>query len=333
MSYNGLEIDMVSLGDADSLLVTKWSDDKPSRILIDAGDHSDTPKVVAHLEELNVKQLDHVICSHSDKDHAGGMVEFIVNTDIRIDSFWMHLPWEHIDIREVRASLEKSVMKTVIASLDTAKALYDAAIDRGLDPKEPFMGATIGFLEVLGPEKVFYSERLNDYRDAEKLTTMFRNKYAEAFNPADIIVNERNMKVATAAVKLGQPPTDSENETSTVLRTRFDGKSVLFTGDAGVRALSNVREAFPDVAGCKWMQIPHHGSSRNVTDELIAFFAPELAFVSAVGNEKHPRQEVVDAFKSMETKVYSTHYPVPRNLRQPFGNVPPREDRIPAVPL
>jgi len=329
VSYNGIEIDMVSLGDADSLLVTEWSDDKPCRILIDGGNFGDTPKVTAHLKEWNVTKLEHVICSHSDRDHAGGLIDFVDNADFEIGTFWMHLPWNHVNVAETKACLKKFAMKTAMASLDTARTLYEAAIRRGLDLKEPFTGAKIGFLEVLGPDEGFYAEKLEDYRDVEKLAAMSRNKYAEAFNldSVKIIGPARNSKYVEAnskPIKLGQPPTDSENETSTILRAMFDGKALIFTGDAGVQALSRVKAAFPDVAGCKWIQVPHHGSSRNVTDELIAFFASEVAFISAVGNKQHPRQEVVDAFKVGGTTVFSTHYPFPGALYQPLGNVPKR---------
>lgn len=42
MSNDGLEIDLLNLGDADSILVTNWFNDNPTRILIDGGNSSHT---------------------------------------------------------------------------------------------------------------------------------------------------------------------------------------------------------------------------------------------------------------------------------------------------
>jgi hypothetical protein len=81
------------------------------------------------------------------------------------------------------------------------------------------------------------------------------------------------------------------------------------------------------------MQIPHHGSRRNVTKNLIDLFAPSTAFVSAEGSKKHPRRAVVNAFKDAGAKVYSTHYPTPIHLRQYVGTVPTRDGYEPVTAL
>jgi beta-lactamase superfamily II metal-dependent hydrolase len=83
------------------------------------------------------------------------------------------------------------------------------------------------------------------------------------------------------------------------------------------------------------MQIPHHGSRRNINERLIDYFKPTIACVSAAGNNKHPRKKVVNAFKSVGTKVYSTHYHVAEkgHLWYDIGTVPERSDYRQAVAL
>jgi beta-lactamase superfamily II metal-dependent hydrolase len=122
---------------------------------------------------------------------------------------------------------------------------------------------------------------------------------------------------------LDEPVTQAENEASVILATQFDGNVLLFTGDAGVRALSRVANGYR-LGACRWMQIPHHGSRRNITRELIEHFRPQTAYVSAEGNKKHPRRAVVNAFKAVGTAVFSTHYPNGAHLRFHLGAVPPR---------
>ena len=83
------------------------------------------------------------------------------------------------------------------------------------------------------------------------------------------------------------------------------------------------------------MQIPHHGSRRNVNEELIGYFHPGSACVSAVGNNNHPRKKVVNAFKDAGTRVYSTHYQGSQggHLWYRIGTVPERHDYGNAVAL
>ena len=47
--YNGLEIDMLSLGNADCILVSFWSGVSVHRVLIDGGNKGDAPIVRSFL--------------------------------------------------------------------------------------------------------------------------------------------------------------------------------------------------------------------------------------------------------------------------------------------
>ncbi len=77
------------------------------------------------------------------------------------------------------------------------------------------------------------------------------------------------------------------------------------------------------------MQIPHHGSRRNIATKLIEHFRPTTAFVSADGSDKHPNAAVVHTFKNVGTEVFSTHYPVDNDLWIGVGNIPARPNYTP----
>ena len=81
------------------------------------------------------------------------------------------------------------------------------------------------------------------------------------------------------------------------------------------------------------MQIPHHGSRRNINPALIKVFSPTIAWVSAEGTNKHPRRAVVNAFKNGGAIVHSTHYPTPTNMWISTGTVSSRVGYKPLVPL
>src|SRR4030095_10475618 len=87
---------------------------------------------------------------------------------------------------------------------------------------------------------------------------------------------------------LGGEPTSPANEVSTVLYLPFsqaDGtkKHFLLTADAGTEALSQLvqlsAQANHLLFQLNWMQLPHHGSRRNLTVHLINYFRPRTAFV------------------------------------------------------
>lgn len=83
MAHNGFEIAMLSLGRADSLLATKWVEGVPTRVLIDGGRKGHAATIRAFLQAHGVTSIDHVVCTHHDDDHAGGLVELIRGDDIQ----------------------------------------------------------------------------------------------------------------------------------------------------------------------------------------------------------------------------------------------------------
>jgi beta-lactamase superfamily II metal-dependent hydrolase len=128
------------------------------------------------------------------------------------------------------------------------------------------------------------------------------------------------------------PQTTPENNSSAILAVVQSGHKYLFTSDAGVPALQKASEQYK-LDGCHWMQIPHHGSRRNINPALIEHFSPKYAWVSAEGSNKHPRRAVVNAFKEAGAVVCSTHYPTSTNMWIHSGTVPPRTGYTPLIPL
>jgi len=329
MNYSGLEIDMLSLGDADAVLVTRWDDGAATYVLIDGGNKGHADEVIAFLKARGVGRLDHLLCSHPHDDHAGGLVELIKSGEIQIGQAWVHDPEAHVDMAEVHGALLKAARteraEIIQASLETAQDLISLLDRTGIPRDEPFAGSDIGFLRVCGPSEQYYEELLAEFRDADKIKDSDRRR---AIHEA---IEEELVK-AGADKGLGDPPTSPENNSSTIVSTVHDSKKYLFTADAGVDALVRAKNAH-DLADLRWMQIPHHGSQRNINEDLIAHFDVKTAFVSAAGSRKHPSRKVVNAFKNQGAKVYSTHYPNGGSLRHHTGTVPDRAGYSPATPL
>jgi beta-lactamase superfamily II metal-dependent hydrolase len=324
--YNGIEIDMFGLGNADSILVSSWSGSKVQRVLIDGGGKAHGETVLAKLAALGVTHLDHVVNTHGHDDHAAGLTTILKNPKLTIGKVWLHLPWRHIDTSVLHSSLTRSgakkIAKAISESLETQNAIAQIIDARGLHYQEPFQGDQIGPLFVCGPTKQFYETMLRDFTDVAKLA-----KYESDIekHQAKLSLESLYEQVGTVAGdgELGGEPTDPENESSVILYAKAGTDQLLFTGDAGVAALTAVSTAY-DLKNLTWMQIPHHGSRRNLTQQLVEYFRPKTAWVSAEGTKKHPRRKVVNAFKGVGTAVYSTHHPSTLDLHRTFGVTPKR---------
>lgn len=330
--YNGLEIDMLSLGNADSILVTKWEWGTPTRVLIDGGNANSYDTVRNFLADQGVSFIHHMVCTHPHDDHAAGLVKLVRDPTLEFGAAWMHLPYFHLDLNKIVRTRQAGEsyadhLRHLKETVDAADRLHSALIARHIPVFEPFAGMNIEFLKVCGPTREFYMSIIDQLSN-----TAVMYSYNEQRSQLDIRDSlEEAISVGESGL-LASPITSPENESSVILVTEVEGNKYLLTGDAGIRALGQVASGH-ELASCYWMQAPHHGSRRNITKQLIDYFCPQVVFVSAEGTLKHPRRAVVNAFKDIGTKVFSTHYPTSANLQQRHGNVPPRSHYGPAVEL
>jgi beta-lactamase superfamily II metal-dependent hydrolase len=329
MAFDGIEIDMLSLGDADSLLVTLWEHGRPTYTLIDGGYAKDARTVTSFLQRRGIKKIHHLVCSHMDNDHAAGLLRLVQEGKFEIGCGWVHRPDLHVDMNAVRGTMRKAAAfkeaRIITNSLDRQMGLAAELIRRGVDVVEPFEGEEIGFLKVLGPSEDYYEELVGRFDDIDTvygLLEQIRRKIA-TFNES---YRKKSLQL------LDDPELNAENLSSTILGGNYDGEIVLIAGDSGNESLTQVRD-YKDLVGCRWMQIPHHGSINNITQSLVDFFRPKTAYVSAEGNKHHPHDAVVHAFKEGGTTGFSTHHPNGCNLCHRIGDVPLRNGYFSATPL
>jgi beta-lactamase superfamily II metal-dependent hydrolase len=334
MTLQGIEIDMLSLGDSDSILVTGWSSLGPTRVLIDGGNPTCGQAILDFLQSHGISRINHLVCTHPHDDHAGGLQVVAFCNWLTIDNAWIHQPRRHLDLLpQLRIPTFASTPRKpcqLPQTFNTAETLTAILSMRGVRVYEPFYGRRIGPLVVVSPTQDHYRYLLALATDAESVADA-RKRYErqQLFDRLDQFSGNDGHR----ATLLADPETSPENETSVVLYGECLGRNYLFTGDVGVEGLSNV--AALGIHGLDWMQLPHHGARRNINQTLIHHFRPRVAFVSAKGgrDRKHPRPAVINEFKRVGTRVYSTHYPEPAHLLHSFGATPPRLGYGPASPL
>jgi len=282
--------------------------------VIDAGFQSTGQKVVDSINKYyDSPQFIHsVVVTHPDGDHAGGLRTVLEEFDV--GALWMLRPWnyaaEMIDRFENYNSVDRLIsrLKKIYPNL---AALEEIALANNIPIYEPFQGEGIGDFTVLAPSKSRYldlvvqSEKTPEHNDDE-----VRVSISDLVNEA-IHKTVSFFRAAWGEEVFSPEETSAENEMSVVQYACILDEKIVLTGDAGRTALIEAADFAEQIgitlSGIKKFQIPHHGSRRNVsTDVLDRWLGPRLssipqdtqftALISAAReDEHHPKKSVVRA--------------------------------------
>jgi beta-lactamase superfamily II metal-dependent hydrolase len=351
----GYEVDFLAVGEQKSgdAIALRYGNLYGNRneqmvVVIDGGYPESGDAIVNHINQYyDTNVVDLVISTHPDADHASGL-ERVLERSV-VGRLWMHLPWNHTDeiarmFKNGRVT-DMSVSASLRKSLDNARTLEQLAASKGIPITEPFAGTRDpgGNLIVLGPSVDFYESLLPDFRCTP-----------EAKTAASLAIERLVRALQEAAVKLAETwhietltdsgQTSAENNSSTILVLGIGDHFLLFTSDAGIPALNDALDRL-DEAGFNpyhfnWIQVPHHGSRRNVGSTLLdRLLGPKLpgeavtkaAFVSVArdGMPKHPSKRVTNAFRRRGFAVHATA----GTARRQYHNAPERPGWVASTPL
>lgn len=324
----GIEIEFIPVGDnsknGDAIVVRYGEENNYKIMVVDGGTKDSGSKIVEHIKKYyGTCYVDYVVNTHPDSDHASGLITVIEELDI--GELWMHLPWEHSSkirglFKDGRIT-DNSLSEKIKASLNKAYQLYEVACDKEIPVFEPFEGATIGEFKVLSPLEDWYiNYLLPDFPNMPKKRekSAFSSSITEAYVKFLEWIDESWDKETLSE---NYDSTGARNESSVVLYANIDGHQVLLTGDAGKLALHNsadyAKSLGIDLRECKFVQMPHHGSRRNVSPSVLDRIIGErvsdeaqpttTTFVSvSKQTENHPKKVVVNAFLRRGAKVFET---------------------------
>lgn len=321
-------------------------------ILIDGGFSGDDDKVISYLtEHYGTDFIDLMVSTHPDNDHIGGLPGIIEKA--RVANLWMHLPWEHsadyLEARQsefVTASLAKSLKKALSSSNDLALAA-DAV---NLVPVEPFAGTQFpteyGTVTVLSPTVQHYENLIEQILGAAPAPQKSGLSVLEAAiqklkAAAQDVIESHHIETLS-----DKGETTASNNTSAVLLLELnDGHKFLFCGDAGKSSLEMAYTAYEllghKTGELKLVQVPHHGSRRNVGPAILNKFLGEKTAkadtkignaVVSVGKvcdvHGHPKKVVTNAYKRRGYPVTQT-----RGAAKMFGMDRPGWGPVEALPL
>jgi hypothetical protein len=295
--------------------------------VVDGGFQDTGTVVVGHVNRYygNPKRIDHVVVTHPDADHAGGLRTVLAFFEI--GALWMLRPWIYASTLIDRFPNYTSVdnlarrLRKIYPNL---AALEEIALDRRIPIFEPFQGASIGAFAVLAPSKPRYLELIltsEKTPEAEGAQRVAADSLGTLF--------EGLVKRATTLVKSAwgeeifpEGGTSAENEMSVIQYARLCGTSILLTADAGRDALTEAADYATNsgvpLPGVDRFQVPHHGSRHNVSTVVLdRWLGPRLptkkvpalfrAHCSAAQKDKdHPRRSVKRAIIHRGGEFYDT---------------------------
>ena len=317
----GYEIDFLAVGEgtrSGDAIALRYGNLHGSRneqtvVIIDGGTKEAGGRLVQHVKSYyDTDRVDFVFLTHPDGDHASGLSEVIEG--LTVDRLVMHRPWEHAE--EIRSLFhdgritDASLEARIRASLQAAHDLEAAALDADVDVVEGFEGAATndGVIRILGPSRDYFQSLIPQFRrtpDAAKMQD------ASFFKKAVEFVKKvfESMQVETLD---DGGETSAENNSSMILLFLIDGQQILFTGDAGIPALTAAADYADSqniiLSGLRLLHVPHHGSKRNVGPTVLNRIKAREAMISAAagGEPKHPAKKVINALTRRGMAVMST---------------------------
>lgn len=347
----GYEVDFLPVGDGSrsgDAIALRYGNlhgrrSEQTVIVLDGGFADDGKALVEHITEFyGTDHVDYVVSTHLDCDHINGLT--VVLEELSVGELWVHQPKADEMSFAIEAALSRSVgrkqrLAEVRASIQGARSLAELARSKGIPVVEPFTGVTTadGAFSVMGPTEEYYDELVSQFR-----TYQPRQSLREAMALA---LEKKGMTWETMEHETldEESETSPENNSSAITLLQVDGRSSVFTGDAGAEALHLAADHL-DSQGFGWsslrfMQIPHHGSQRNVTPSVLdRFLGPKpqrtpmkTAFVSCSpdGAPKHPAKKVTNAFIRRGCNVHATQGVAKRH----HHDAPPRDGFSRAEPL
>ncbi|MFH2202592.1 MAG: MBL fold metallo-hydrolase [Elusimicrobiota bacterium] len=97
------------------------------------------------------------------------------------------------------------------------------------------------------------------------------------------------------------------NNCSIVIKLEYDGRSVLFTGDAQSKVERQMIERYGDKLTSNILKVGHHGSSESTIESFLNAVTPHIAVIS-VGNNGYgvPTSETLTRLQKVGAKIHRT---------------------------
>lgn len=275
----------------------KQKENDQTVILIDSGYTGTSEIIEDYLHDYyRTKTINKVFITHPDTDHISGLLKLLDSESVKIEKTFILDPWNHSlelyhkikDKRVTPNSIEKKLEETMSKLATVLDKL-------GSKNTEVFAGCCdekLG-LYILGPTKEYYENLLLEFPGMEKERNVSTEK---------IYMDKHTEYDPSFKHFLDNPKTSARNDSSLIicLCDTQQKPIALFTGDAGVPSIKRAlyfaeRKTKLNLKDIDWFQLPHHGSLKNIDEEILDDLIPNGVFVSSADDDaEHPSKLLVN---------------------------------------
>lgn len=287
---------------------------QPTIIVIDGGYAETGEKLKKYLENIGITTIDLVINTHPDIDHISGLIRLFEEDSITIKKLIMNRPWKDSNITadyfNDNRITDKSVNKRMTEAFKYAFNLEQVAIKKIGEKNiiHPVVGNTyFDCLTILSPSKTLYRKKL---LESDKTPSSIENLSFKSFARK----SKKLIRYIKGLMDWILEDTSPINETSIVTFLSLPDRNFLLTADAGRNNLTEALHYKSNREDLKFksievMQLPHHGSRKNISPDLIRQINASDYIISCPpqGNN-HPSRRMINMI--LETnptaKIYTT---------------------------
>lgn len=297
-------------------------------VVVDGGYTGTGEALCEHIKKYyQTRHVDYVISTHPDNDHMCGLRPILEN--LSVGQLWMHVPRVHAEailpLFHSRRWLAPNLTEELESKYFYVEELIDLARRQRTPVYEPYSGSRIGAFTVLSPTKEMYEGLLPQFRDTPKpdqdrLQRLGHWLAGIGRRPGSPEIRDVYEDWDTETL-LDGGITSAENESSVVLLGELPGRTLLLTGDVGLKGLNAAAHFALSIGKTiqrpNIFQVPHHGSRNNISPAWLDYIvgpvvaqgakAPVNCVVSAGAEDQHhPRQVVVNALQRRGAPPQST---------------------------
>lgn len=309
-------IDFVFVGDGDGIVI--WGREynfKDYVFFLDGGNKEFGEKIVEHYNKwikphLYSNKTLAFINSHPHSDHINGLIEIVEQLGNEITYGIYNDPVKFIskelrsEIKQSASRKEDSDIEHLYKSFQKVQELNELCDKHNIEKIEALTDSfRYEKIKIVSPSREYYTQKVKIFTNIDFLK---RVDYSKSFSE----VNELMENLKPCVIVDEKDDTTPENLSSTVIELiDSQNRRYLLTSDAGIESFDDMVSNGFDCDNLHIVQLPHHGSRRNISTNWIAQFNPTYFIASAEGNKKHPRRAVINCIKRnlQGCEIYSTH--------------------------
>ena len=297
----------------DAILIRLFDEyDHEHLVLIDGGYKETGDRIVDYIKiECSTLHIDVVFNTHPDKDHISGLVTVLQNEDITVGSLVLNRPWKDAkftkEMFEDKRITDNSLIKRLKDAFGYAEDLEEIAKSKQIKIYRGVEGVNCynGIITVLGPSEILYKRGL---LGSDKTPEAYIESGLGDYTPTEY--KEEDYVKGRTIEWYNDEQTSAVNQTSLVLALSLGKQKVLFTGDAGKEALNNALDFYKRNGGkvedFTIVQLPHHGSRKNIDPSIINKFGNPSFIISCPPDgesEGHPSRRLINKILEIKPKA------------------------------